>query len=161
MEAQKVTSKISKIPLIEREMIDIERQNIIYAELYSYLLKKKEETAISFAVAVPNAKIIDFAYGFTIPVAPKNKIIYLAALLLGFLVPFIIIYIRGLVDTKIHSRKDIGEVTTIPFIGDVPHSETDSKIVINNDSRTSAAEAFRLIRTNLDFMLPNKVDAAG
>ena len=90
MEAQKVTSKISKIPLIEREMIDIERQNIIYAELYSYLLKKKEETAISLAVAVPNAKIIDFAYGSVIPVAPKKKIIYLGALLIGLLMPFLL-----------------------------------------------------------------------
>ena len=49
----------------------------------------------------------------------------------------------------------------MPFIGDVPHSETNEKIVIGNDSRTSAAEAFRLIRTNLDFMLPNKDKVLG
>ena len=66
-----------------------------------------------------------------------------------------------MLDTKIHSRKDIEELTTIPFLGDVPHSDSDSKVVINNDSRTGIAEAFRLIRTNLDFMLPNKADAAG
>ena len=161
IEAKKALSKISTIPMIEREMIDIERQKEIYAELYSYLLKKKEETAISLAVTVPNAKIIDYAYSNGIPVSPKKNIIYLAALLLGLLIPFIIIYILNLLDTKIHTRKDIEELTTIPFLGDVPHSETDDKIVIGNDSRTSTAEAFRLIRTNLGFMLPNHDNDSG
>ena len=55
--------------------------------------------------------------------------------------PFIIIYIRNLLDTKIHSRKDIEELTTIPFLGDVPHSETAAKIVINNEARTSAGRS--------------------
>ncbi|WP_297814646.1 P-loop NTPase [uncultured Polaribacter sp.] len=81
--------------------------------------------------------------------------------IVGLLIPFGFIYIRNLLDTKIHSRKDIEELTTIPFLGDVPHSDSDSKVVINNDSRTGIAEAFRLIRTNLNFMLPNKVDTAG
>jgi capsular exopolysaccharide synthesis family protein len=161
IEADKVAAKISNIPLIERGIIDIERQREIYSELYSYLLKKKEETAISLAVTVPNAKIIDFAYSNGIPVSPKKNIIYLAALLLGGLIPFIIIYVKNLLDTKIHSRKDIEDLTSVPFMGDVPHSETDEKIVIGNDSRTSTAEAFRLIRTNLDFMLPAKTDGLG
>ncbi|MFT4800367.1 MAG: tyrosine-protein kinase Etk/Wzc, partial [Flavobacteriaceae bacterium] len=160
-EADRVNSKISAIPFLERGFIDIARQQEIIAGLYSYLLKKKEETAISLAVTVPNAKIIDVAYGSNIPVAPKKKIIYLAALLLGVLIPFIIVYLKNLLDTKVHSRKDIEDLTTIPFIGDIPHSDSDSKIVIGNDSRTSVAEAFRLIRTNLDFMLPNKADASG
>ncbi|KGL64343.1 GumC family protein [Polaribacter sp. Hel1_85] len=161
IEGNKVTSKIVNIPLIERGMIDIERQREIYSELFSYLLKKKEETAISLAVTVPNAKIIDVAYGSSIPVSPKRKIVYLAALILGLLIPFIIIYLKNLLDTKIHSRKDIEDLTTLPFIGDVPHSETNDKIVIGNDSRTSTAEAFRLIRTNLDFMLPNNDNDLG
>jgi len=85
-------------------MIDIERQNIIYAELYSYLSKNKEENAISLSVAVPNAKIIDFAYGSTIPVAPKKKIIYLG-LLLGLFITFIIESLKYLLDTKNRFKK--------------------------------------------------------
>lgn len=161
IEAQKVNAKISNIPLIERGFIDIERQKEIYSELYSYLLKKKEETAISLAVTVPNAKIIDYAYGSGVAVAPKKKIIFLTALFLGLLVPFVIIYLKNLLDTKLHTRKDIEQLTTIPFIGDVPHSETEQKIVIGNNARTSTAEAFRLIRTNLQFMLPERNDDLG
>ena len=114
-EAKKAISKIATIPSIEREMIDIERQKEIYAELYSYLLKKKEETAISLAVTVPNAKIIDYAYSNGLPVSPKKNIIYFGALLLGIVFPFFIIYIKNILDTKIHSRKDIEELTSLPF----------------------------------------------
>ena len=95
--------------------------------MYSYLLKKKEETAISLAVTVPKAKIVDVAYASEKPISPKKRIIYLAALLLGLMLPFGFIYIKNLLDTKVHSRKDIEQLTSIPFIGDVPHSETDLK----------------------------------
>ncbi|PIY65188.1 GNVR domain-containing protein, partial [Shewanella sp. CG_4_10_14_0_8_um_filter_42_13] len=101
-ESNRVQGKVAMLPLIERGIIDIERQKIIYSELYSYLLKKKEETAISLAITVPNAKIIDTAYSNNIPVSPKGKIIYLAALLLGVVIPFLIIYVKNLLDTKIH-----------------------------------------------------------
>jgi len=155
-EDQKIKSKISGVPIQELELGKIKLQQEITSGLYSYLLKKKEETAISLAVTVPNAKIIDKAYGSDIPVSPKRSIIYLAALLLGVLIPFVIIYLKNLFDTKIHNKKDIEENLSIPFLGDVPRSDEKSKIVIGNDARSSTAEAFRLIRTNLDFMMMDK-----
>ena len=154
-EDRKIKSKISGVPAQELELQDIRLEQEIISGLYSYLLKKKEETDISLAVTVANAKIIDAAYGSTIPVSPKRKIIYLAALLLGVLIPFVLIYLKNLFDTKIHNRKDIEEAISVPFLGDVPSSETKDKIVIGGDARSSTAEAFRLIRTNLDFMLAN------
>ncbi|WP_440882016.1 GumC family protein [Tenacibaculum sp. C7A-26P2] len=161
-ESGRNNSKISQIPSKERDFLDIARQQEIIAGLYSYLLKKKEETAISLtANAIPNAKIIDKAYASDKPVSPKNKIILLVALLLGLIIPFIIIYLKDLLDTKVHTRKDIEELTSIPFVGDIPHSEVKQKIVIDANARSSTAEAFRLIRTNLDFMLPKKKDNNG
>ncbi|QTE22529.1 GumC family protein [Polaribacter cellanae] len=150
-----VNNKVSSIPSIERGYIDIARQQEIIANLYSYLLKKKEETAISLAVTVPNAKIIDVAYSSEKPVSPKKKIIYLAALLLGFLIPFIIIYLKNLLDTKIHNKKDVEAALSVPFLGDIPKSESNEKVIVSHDARSSGSEAFRLIRTNLDFMLAN------
>ncbi|WP_299666375.1 polysaccharide biosynthesis tyrosine autokinase [uncultured Polaribacter sp.] len=150
-----VNNKVSSIPELERGFIEIARQQEIISTLYSYLLKKKEETAISLAVTVANAKIIDVAYSTAIPVSPKRKIIYLAALLIGLLVPFVIIYIVNLLDTKIHNKKDIENNLTVPYLGDIPKSETKEKIIVGHDERSSGSEAFRLIRTNLDFMLAN------
>lgn len=154
IEAKKVKSKVDKIPLLERGMIDIERQKIIYSELYSYLLKKKEEVAISLAITVPNAKIIDVAYSSDIPVSPQKHIIYLIALLAAIFVPFLLIYIKLLLDNKLHNRKDIEANLDIPYLGDIPISISSNGIIVNREARTSTAEAFRLLRTNLSFMLP-------
>ena len=152
-EQSKALSKVKSIPENERGFIDIERERTIFSELYQYLLKKKEEADISLAVTVPNAKIIDVAYSSSTPVSPKRKVIYLAALLLGLIVPFVIIYIIDLLDTKVHNKQDLESELSVPFLGDVPKSDSKEKIIIGNDIRSSTAEAFRLIRTNLDFML--------
>jgi tyrosine-protein kinase Etk/Wzc len=157
-EAKTGQGKITKIPLIERGIVDIQRQKIIYSELYSYLLKKKEEIAISLAVTVPNAKIIDVAFSSDIPVSPNKKIIYLIAIAAGLLLPFLVIYIKMLLDTKFHNRKDIEDILSIPYLGDIPHSEGVDKVIVKKDTRTSTAEAFRILRTNLNFMLPKTSD---
>ncbi len=152
-EEVKVLSKVKSIPNNERGFVDIARQQEIFSSLYQYLLKKKEETDISLAVTVPNAKIVDVAYSSKAPVSPKKRIIYLTALVLGILVPFILIYIKDLLDTKIHNKQDIESQLSIPFLGSIPKSVKKEKIVIGRDIRSSTAEAFRLIRTNLDFIL--------
>lgn len=154
-EEEKVLSRVKSIPSNERGFIDIARKQEITSGLYQYLLKKKEETDISLAVTVPNAKIIDVAYSSRIPVSPNKRNIYLAGLILGLLVPFVIIYIIDLLDTKVHSKSDIENELSVPFLGDVPKSDSKEKVIIGNDVRSSSAEAFRLIRTNLDFMLTN------
>jgi len=153
-EVIKGQDKVTQIPFIERGIVDIQRQKVIYSELYSYLLTKKEETAISLAITVPNAKIIDVAFGSDIPVSPNKIIIYLIAVTAGLLLPFILIYIRMLLDTKFHNRKDIEDSLSIPYLGDIPHSECVDKLIVKKDIRTSTAEAFRILRTNLNFMLP-------
>lgn len=154
-EEQKIASQVTSIPVKERGFIDIYRQQQIITEFYSYLLKKKEETDLSLAVTVPNAKIIDSAYSSKIPVSPNKKVIYLASFILGIVIPFGAIYIKDLVDTKVHSKQDVQNELMIPFLGDIPTNTSKEKVVIGSDVRSSSAEAFRLIQTNLDFMLTN------
>ncbi|MFV8392995.1 GumC family protein [Flavobacterium sp. LB2P6] len=147
-----LNAKIGKIPVQERQFRVIARQQKVKEELYLYLLQKREETAISLAATEPNARVIDVARANKIPVSPKKNIIYLAGLLFGLLVPFGIIYTDDLLDTKIKSRLDLDGKTSIPFIGDVPTSDNPSEIM-KSESRTSSAEALRIIRTNLEFMI--------
>ncbi|MEZ7497303.1 polysaccharide biosynthesis tyrosine autokinase [Flavobacterium sp. Arc3] len=147
-----LNAKIGKIPVQERQFRVIARQQKVKEELYLYLLQKREETAISMAATEPNARVIDDAKGNKIPVSPKKSIIYLASLLMGLLIPFGIIYTDDLLDTKIKSRLDLEGKTMIPFIGDLPTSDTPS-VIMKAESRTSSAEALRIVRTNLEFML--------
>jgi len=152
--------KIAAVPKQEREYRDIQRQQQIIEALYLYLLEKREENAITLAVTLPNAKVIDSAYGSDIPIAPKRKIIYLAALLLGVIVPFGVLYILFLLDNKVHSRKDVEGVVKAPYLGDISKTFSDEKIVVSENNRDRTAESFRLLRTNINFML-SKVKEGG
>ena len=146
-------STISEVPKQERVFRDIQRQQQIMETIYLYLLEKREENAITMAVTQPSAKIIDLAYGSNIPVAPKGNIIYLAALLLGLLIPFGVIYVTTLLDNKVHSRLDVEAAVRAPVLGDIPNTKSGNKIVVSDSDRSSIAESFRLLRTNINFML--------
>lgn len=147
----KISGKISEIPTQDRIYKGISRQQQIKESLYLFLLQKREETAISLASTAPNAKIIDSAEALNNPVSPKRNIIFLVALFLGCLIPFAIIYIRELLDTKIHSFSDFSKIG-VPYLGDVPRADDNNQIITFN-SRSSTAESLRIIRTNLEFML--------
>ena len=155
-----MATRISKVPTQELEFRDINRRQTIKESLYLYLLQKREETAITLSVTAPNAKIIDRALVSNAPVSPNRQIIYLGSLFLGFLLPFSVIYLRDLVDTKIKSRLDFEKITSIPVIGEVP--KLDSGNLITNDNlRSGTAEALRIIRTNLEFFFTNKPEGKG
>lgn len=147
-----IDSKISTVPKHEREYRIIQRQQQIKEALYLYLLQKREETNIALAVTVANAKVIDYAYSNGKVVAPKKQIIYLVSLLLGLLFPALLIYLMDLLDTKVHSKKDI-DLIKLPYIGDIPQSDSKKTVVVSKGDNSSIAEAFRLLRTNLDFVL--------
>src|SRR5690606_27265197 len=149
---REINTKIAQTPRQEREFRIIDRQQKVKEALYLYLLQKREETNISMAATELNAKVIDVAIPVDKAVSPKKMIIMLAALIIGGLIPFVVIYIINLLDTKIKTRLDIEGKTPIPFLGDVPSSETPNQLIDIN-SRSSSAEAIRIIRTNLEFML--------
>ena len=151
-ENARISSQLYSAPEKQREFRDIKRQQDIKESLYLYLLEKREESAINHGVSSPNAKIVDKAYASNKPISPKKTVIVLAALILGFCVPIGLIYLRNLLDTKVHSIKDVKKVVDIPFIGDIPKSNK-RKQLINKVDYSPKAEAFRMVRTNIDFML--------
>ncbi|MGB0933354.1 MAG: GumC family protein [Lishizhenia sp.] len=145
-------SKIAALPQFELDYRGIIRQQEIKESLYIFLLKKREENEITMASAVSNTKTIDLAYSDKIPVSPKKTIIYLGAFLLGLIVPISFIYVRDLLDTKLKTAKDIEEIG-LPLAGSIPHAEEDSKLITKENLRTPIAEAFRMLRTNINFLL--------
>ena len=147
-----LSGKKRAVPTLEREFRVIDRQQKVKEELYLYLLQKREETALSLAATENNAKVIDAAKASVAPVSPKKMIIFLIALVIGLLIPFVVIYLNDLLNTKIKTRLELDKRLQIPFLGDIPRSESHEEMM-NNNSRSSSAEAIRIVRTNLEFML--------
>ncbi len=150
-----LSSNIAAVPQKEKELIDISRQQSIKETLYTYLLNKREETALQLAITEANIRIIETPFGSNMPISPRKKVIMLVALLLGIIIPFAFFHIRNLLNMSVRGRKDVEEYTSIPVLGEVPHRKEgikDSEIIVADQKTDSINEAFRMLRFSLGFI---------
>ena len=143
---------VASLPTKENTLRGYARNFKIVEELYVFLLQRKEEASISYISALPNLKVLSYGVSGELPIAPKGKIIYLGALMLGLLIPFGILYLIKLLDTKINTRDDLEEgLKGINILGEVPFDENLKKGV--KDTRGITAESTRVLRSSLSFLL--------
>ncbi|MGM0625955.1 MAG: GumC family protein [Bacteroidota bacterium] len=155
-------SKIADVPEYERTYRSIMRQQKIKETLYIYLLEKREENEIAMASTIGTIKIIDPAHSSRNPVSPKKKIFYLGAFLIGLMFPVGVIYIRDVLDNKVHSTEEL-EALSMPVAGSIPESRRKSRIqgdqfIIAAQKNTPTKNAFQMLRSNIAFLLPEKTD---
>lgn len=133
--------------------------------LYLFLLQKREENELSQAFTAYNTRVITPPSGSMIPTAPVKRNIALTAFVLGLLIPIVIIFILENMNSKVRGRKDL-ESLSVPFVGEIPlawsgkkkkkTTNTAKEIVIHQGKRDIVNEAFRVLRTNLEFILDAK-----
>ena len=85
----------------------LEREFKFVEDLLVFLSQKKEEASISYASVLPNLKVLSYGVSDSLPLSPKPNNIYLIGLLFGFFVPFSVISLLKLFDTKINTREDL------------------------------------------------------
>lgn len=150
------SARYEQSPDIQRELLTIERECQIKSGLYVMLLQKYEENALNLAVATNNLRCIDSPIVVG-KVSPNAKMVFLVSLVIGLLIPVLIIYIRESMRTRLSINDDLGTITTLPSVGSIPlcQSQKDIKrpIVVERNKNDIMAEAFRTLRTNLQFMM--------
>lgn len=152
-------NEIRKVPRQEKLFRNIERQQQIKENLYLLLLQKREEAAIAMAMTDSKARIVDHAYVLEKPVAPKKMISILGAWVLGLMIPFAYFYIKELLNNKLISKHDLEKLTSTAILSEIPRLyKRDGEVIVKNDV-SPLAESFRILVTNLNFMLPKTKDA--
>ncbi len=152
-------NRVTSIPTKERQMLSIERQQKIKETLYLYLLNKREENALSQAMADNNARVIDGAEGSTQPISPNRNRILLLGLIVGLAIPGVSCLTVLFMDTRVRSRKEVEKALSVPFLGEIPLDREAGKrrkrgdaVIDKTDEDGIVAEAFRVLRTNMAFM---------
>lgn len=147
----KFQTDIKKVPALERGLLERNRAQSVKENLFHYLLQKREETALSLSSTVPNSQVIDRPAYQSTPVSPRTSLIYLCALMAGFIIPVCAIYANDVLNAKVQDVSDVKEIKGLRILGELSRKEKNEPVVIQKDSRTTLSELFRYIRMNLNF----------
>ena len=166
----RTSEQIASNPEQAKYLQAVGREQKVKEALYLFLLQKREENELSQAFTAYNTRIISPPCGSIYPVSPVRRNIMLIAFAIGLAIPIGLIYLRESLDTKLRGRKDLENVK-VPFVGEIPFcknrhvkrglmfwkkkSETGRHLVVKAGVRNVVNEAFRIVRTNLEFMLHN------
>lgn len=158
------TSRIASNPQQAKYLLSVERQQKVKETLYLYLLQKREENQLNQAITSYNTRLIRETDGPAGPIAPMKSQILIIAAVIGLFLPMIVIYLKELSVSVIRGRRDVKSLK-IPFAGELPfdgkkeksfryagHHKEDAHIAVKENSRNAINEAFRVIRTNIEFM---------
>lgn len=148
-----LAGQVKKVPAVERNYLDLARQQEIKQTLYVFLLQKREETALSKTSNISSCKIIEppVSSGAISPIR-MNVIGY--GVVAGLFLPFAVIFLGDRLNTKIASKEQISRLTQVSIIGEIGKNDADAgTIVVSQGSRTPISEQFRSLRTNLAFFL--------
>ncbi|OJY87872.1 MAG: hypothetical protein BGP13_05470 [Sphingobacteriales bacterium 40-81] len=149
----RVQSSLKAVPSKAKGLLDIERQQKIKQDLYLFLLQKREEAAIAAAATVASSYPLEEAASSGNPVKPNKKNIYLVALLVGILIPVAIIAIMEMLNDKVTEREQVVKYTSVPIVGEIGHAGDENTLVVLAGARTIVAEQFRIMRTNVQYLV--------
>ncbi|MBI5857864.1 MAG: polysaccharide biosynthesis tyrosine autokinase [Sphingobacteriales bacterium] len=146
-------AQLTRMPRKTKEQLQIEQHVEALQTLYKFLQEQREQNAITRASAISSSNIIDRSYPSNTPVKPNKKAIRILAVLLGLGLPALFIFIGEVLNDKVSTRFDIEKITAAPILGEIGHSYSKNVMVVNKTTRSMVAEQFRIIRSNLQYIL--------
>lgn len=145
----KSKSKLAATPGIEREYTSIMRQQTLKEQLYMYLLRQREETEMAIAGAHPRGVVIDQAYVSRTDIGLSSKIVLLACLIVGLLLPAVIFTIYWHFSRKVVYRGQAAEMSGIPVIAELLPADEVAQPVVLKDPTSVAADRYCILRSNI------------
>lgn len=157
-EMRAAESSLSGIPSQEREYRDLARQQLVKQQLFVFLLQRQEETAMLLANAYPKGQIVDKAYTETEPLGMSKKMIALLGLIFGLVIPPVYLYLRKFIHNRFETRADVERVTDVPILGEMCIDNSGAHLVVSSEDTSATSELFRLMRSNLLFVMNDPRD---
>ena len=146
----KISRQQNLLPGKEQQFMNIKRNFDLNNNLYTLLLEKRVEAQIQKASNLPDNEIIEQAY-FEDIIAPKTNRIFQMSVLLGLILPALFIFLKEFFNNEVQSKEDIEEITSIPIVGNIALSKKEGDVLTQKFPRAPITEAFRALRTRLDY----------
>lgn len=148
-------AEIGALPASEQKLLNMTRRYTLSDKLYTYLLEKRAEAGIAGAGINPEAKVIDKAV-LVNKVYPQTSSIYSTAFAIGLILPMIIILIIEFFNNSIKNHSQLQVITKLPLLGNIVHNSKNTALVIANHPKSQISEAFRNLRSNLNYLASDK-----
>ena len=142
--------EFDKLPSIEKDFVDIQRQFDLNNTIYTYLLEKRAESGIAEASTLPDNRIIDYAELKSL-VKPNSKKNLIIALVLGLMLPGGLIVVIDIFNNRVIDKSDLVKRTKVPVIGYISHSDSLHEIPVIEKPSSSLSESFRSVRTAIKY----------
>ncbi len=157
--SQASQGQLQAMPEKVKEQQRLKTEADFYGGLYKLFSENKVQTEIQMAATTANSEILDKAYANTTPVSPKKKTIRILAIFLGLLIPAVFVFLSEVLNDKVSTRHDVEKLTRAPILGEIGHSFAENTLVVSRSSRSMVAEQFRIIRSNLQYIIQGKEKA--
>jgi capsular exopolysaccharide synthesis family protein len=128
--------ELDKLPLIERQVTDLERNVTVLQQVGLSLRSMLEEVKLTEAAVSGNVTVIDYAEIPLNPISPNKLLIMAVAMLLGIALGFLMCIIANLRDNSLNSREDVRKAIgdNIPLLGWIPLIMPEKKSEKNADN---------------------------
>ncbi len=139
-------STLHSLPQKERELVNVSREQSVKNNVYSFLLQKKEETALAYASNIDNSRVIASAQAGGEPISPKKSIIYFVSIVLAIAFSIGIVLAKEMFTNKVLFRSQIEEYTSTPIVGEIAYFNEKKSMFLKGQNNRVFQEQFRQLR---------------